>query len=201
MDLSSDLSMYRYKRILETRNPEIVFLVNAAGFGKISSVENQDIHDIKGMIDVNIRSLTLITKLSLPYMSKNSRIIQFASAAAFLPQPNFSVYAASKSYVLSFSRALNEELRGSGCKVTAVCPGPVSTEFFEIAESEESVPFYKRLVMSDCESVVREALVDSVVGRDISVYSLPMKTFRAFSKLPHSILLTGLRIINHQGDM
>lgn len=83
-----------------------------------------------GMVDVNCRALTAVTRLVLPYMSENSRILQFASAAAFLPQPRFAVYAATKSFVLSYSRALAMELKSRQIYVTAVCPGPVKTEFF-----------------------------------------------------------------------
>lgn len=68
--------------------------------------------------------------MTLPYMKMGSRIINMASAAAFCPQPSFAVYAASKACVLSFSRALGQELREKSIYVTAVCPGPVETEFF-----------------------------------------------------------------------
>lgn len=73
----------------------------------------------------------------------------FASAASFLPQPDFAVYAATKSFVLSYSRALNEELKDRDIAVTAVCPGPVRTEFFDIAETTGQIPLYKMLVMAN----------------------------------------------------
>ncbi len=132
MDLQSDFSLAEYEKLLADEKPQIVFLVNAAGFGKIGTISSLSIKDQLGMIDLDMRALTALTRLSIPYLSKKSRIINFASMAAFLPQPSFAVYAACKSYVLSFSRALNEELRGTGCVVTAVCPGPVRTEFFDI---------------------------------------------------------------------
>ena len=108
-----------------------------------------------GMIDVNCRALTAVTRLVLPYMSENSRILQFASAAAFLPQPRFAVYAATKAFVLSYSRALAMELKPRQICVTAVCPGPVKTEFFDIAETTGEIPLYKRLVMADPKKVVK----------------------------------------------
>ena len=85
------------------------------------------------MVDVNCRSLTRMTLLCLPFLRAGSRIVNLASASAFCPQPYFSVYAATKSYVLSFSRSLGEELRKKGIVVTAVCPGPVDTEFFKFS--------------------------------------------------------------------
>lgn len=95
--------------------PDIRMLVNAAGFGKSGSVESiaaEDMRTQTDMVDLNCRALTKMTLLCLPYMSRGSRIVNLASAAAFCPQPQFSVYAATKSYVLSFSRSLGAELRG-----------------------------------------------------------------------------------------
>ncbi len=126
----------------------------------------------------------------LPYMAKKSRIIELASSAAFLPQPGFSVYAATKSYVLSFSRALNRELSHTQIKVTAVCPGPVKTEFFELAEQTGTLPLYKKLVMANPEKVVQKAWKDSLMGKSMSVYGFTMKGFWVLSKLlPHDVLL------------
>ena len=113
-----------------------------------------------------------------------------ASAAAFLPQPGFAVYAATKAYVLSYSRALGKELAGRGIKVTAVCPGPVDTEFFTLAEEHASAPVYKKLFMSKTEDVAARALADSRAGKTVSVYGGPMKLFRLLAKLvPTDLLL------------
>ena len=104
-------------------------LVNAAGFGKTGTVEEIAKEDKKlqlRMIDLNCRGLTEMTCTCLPWMHKGTRIINLASAAAFCPQAKFAVYAATKSYVLSFSRSLAAELKEKGIFVTAVCPGPVS---------------------------------------------------------------------------
>ena len=129
-------------------------------------------------------------------MPKHSRIIQFASAASFLPQPGFAVYAATKSFVLSYSRALNAELRSRDIAVTAVCPGPVRTEFFDIAETTGKIPLYKRLAMADPVKVVRLALYDSMVGKSVSVYGPLMKAFYVLCKaLPHEALLRGMELI------
>ena len=197
MDLQSDFSLAEYEKLLADEKPQIVFLVNAAGFGKIGTISSLSIKDQLGMIDLDMRALTALTRLSIPYLSKKSRIINFASMAAFLPQPSFAVYAACKSYVLSFSRALNEELRGTGCVVTAVCPGPVRTEFFDIAETSGRIPFYKLFFMADPDKVVRKAFRDSVTGRDISIYGASMNAFALMTKLlPHSFIFFIMRRIN-----
>lgn len=197
LDLSKDISLEQYGELLISEKPEIIFLVNAAGFGQIGRVCDLTKREQLGMIDVNIRALTELTRLSLPYMAKHSRIIQFASAAAFLPQPSFAVYAAGKSFVLSFSRALNEELRGTGCYATAVCPGPVKTAFFDGAETTGKIPLYKYLFMADPKKVVRLALYDSVLKKELSIYGISMKVFYVLTKLlPTGLIFRIMRILN-----
>lgn len=191
-ELDDESSFSAYEQLLRTEKPEIIFLVNAAGFGKIGQISELPLEDCLGMCDVNVRALTAFCRISLPYMARHSRILNFASAAAFLPQPRFAVYAATKSYVLSFTRALNQELLGSGCSATAICPGPVKTEFFERAETTGVIPLYKHLFMADPRRVVRKAVIDAVSGRELSVYGLSMQLFLMLSKLPQGLLLRGL---------
>lgn len=175
---------------LEREKPQVLFLVNAAGFGILGPVEKQEKAREQEMIRLNCEALCAVTRVVLPYMAKNGRILQFASAAAFLPQPGFAVYAATKAFVLSYSRALNMELRERGIRVTAVCPGPVDTEFFGIAEVHEKAPLYKRLFLAKPRRVVKKAVRDSMAGLAVSVYSLPMQLFWALTKLlPHDLLL------------
>ena len=178
------------REALRACQPNVKFLVNAAGFGKIGRVGELDEETECAMVRLNCEALCAVTHMVLPYMSPNSRILQFASAAAFLPQPSFAIYAASKSFVLSYSRALNEELKNRNICVTAVCPGPVRTEFFDIAETTGRIPFYKQMVMADCAQVVRQALRDCAMGRPVSVYGYSMQALRLACRLiPHSLLL------------
>ena len=109
------------------------------------------------------------------------RGIQLVSGAAFLPQPGFAVYAASKACVLSFSRALREELRPKGIFVTAVCPGPVRTDFF--LSGGIALSRVKRIFLAEPDRVVRKALADSAKGRALSVYGLSMKLVRLAGKV------------------
>ena len=179
------------QHLLEVHLPNIRMLVNAAGFGKVGKVEeiaSEDVTLQAKMVDVNCSALTKMTCICLPYMKEGSRIINVASAAAFCPQARFSVYAATKSYVLSFSRSLAQELRKKKIYVTAVCPGPVKTEFFDVA-GEASSPIKKQM-MADAKSVVRQALQDAIAGKEISVYGLPMKVSMIASKLlPHKLII------------
>lgn len=111
-----------------------------------------------------------------------------ASAAGFCPQPGFSVYAATKSFVLSFSRSLASELISKGIFVTAVCPGPVDTEFFEVSGPITSA--FKKMTMAEAPEVVKQALKDSMKKKQLSIYGLPMQLSYLGSKLlPHRLLM------------
>lgn len=190
IDLADSEGLKELQKALEEVKPQVRFLINAAGFGKLGNVGAIPLKQETGMVALNCEALCAMTHLVLPYMPENSRIIQFASSAAFLPQPGFAVYAASKAFVLSYSRALNEELKSRRICVTAVCPGPVNTEFFDVAETSGKSPFYKKLIMADAGKVVALALKDSMIGKSVSVYGLPMKAFRIASKVfPHSLAL------------
>ncbi|HJA94314.1 MAG TPA: SDR family NAD(P)-dependent oxidoreductase [Candidatus Eisenbergiella merdipullorum] len=190
IDLTDPVEMNAFARVLETKRPAVRMLINSAGYGVMGNVADLEVEEQTGMIDLNCMALTRLTRLCLPFMKEKSRIIQLASSAAFLPQPGFAVYAAGKAYVLSFSRALGEELKDRGILVTAVCPGPVRTEFFERAEQKASTLAIKKYVMADAEDVVRDALSASAKGRSMAVYSLPIKAFGVLTKLcPHSLIL------------
>ncbi len=190
LDLTDDTDIKFYRNLLDRQDPSIRVLVNAAGYGIAGHFENMTVDDATGMIDLNCRALAAITHISLPYMADPSNIINLASSAAFLPQPSFAIYAASKSMVLSFSRALNRELEGRGVTVTAVCPGPVRTEFFDVAQKYTKSKPYKMILRADPVKVVKKALFDAYYMSDMSVYSPLMKAFRLVSKyLPHSLLI------------
>lgn len=195
-DLSKEETIERFQKALEKEKPIIRILVNSAGFGKLGKTEEIPIEDSVGMIDVNCRALTMMTICCIPYLGVGSRVIQIASSAAFLPQPGFNVYAATKAYVLSFSRALRNELQERKIYVTAVCPGPVATEFFDIAEENAKRPFYKKIFLADTKKVVEQAMMDSMKKKEVSVYGSSMKLFRMITKIiPKSLLLRICRII------
>lgn len=179
------------KDVLRETHPDLRMLVNAAGFGKSGTVEailKEEPDSQIDMIDLNSIALSRMTFLCLPYCSKGTRIIQMASAAGFCPQPGFGVYAATKSYVLSFSRSLSQELKTKGICVTAVCPGPVNTEFFEVSGPITSV--FKKMTMADAHDVVKQALKDSLRKKQLSIYGLPMKVSYLGSRLlPHRLLM------------
>lgn len=190
-DLSNRNTINRISQLLNADKYRIRFLVNAAGYGVLGDFEKGDRKEEGGMCDLNVRALTELTHVCLPHMGKNSRIINLASSAAFVPQPAFAVYAASKSYVLSFSRALNAELKDRQIYVTAVCPGPVKTEFFDVAEKYGTRTLsLKKFAMTTPSVVVKEALRDSYAKKEVSVPTTVMKIFRVMCKIvPHRIII------------
>ncbi len=195
-DLSNPLDLEAFSIFLQGKKPKVRMLINAAGLGFMGSFRNIPLKEQLNMIDVNIKALTQVTYLCLPYMSKNARIIQVASSAAFLPQKDFAVYAATKSYVLSFSRALSEELRKSRIYVTAVCPGPVDTAFFPLAGKYGDALAVKELIMVSAPKVVKQALYDSHKKKQMSVYSIPIRAFGIAAKLlPHRLIFWIMRFL------
>ena len=187
MDLGEKEAYRELAALLKKEKPLIRILVNSAGLGHAGNLETQKPEDVLPIIDINCRALTAVTMTCLPYFRKGSRIIQLDSGSAFLPQPGFAAYAASKAYVLSLSRALKEELRSRRISVTAVCPGPVKTDFFSNGGIELNP--VKRLFLSKPEKVVRKALFDAEKGRTVSVYGSGMKfVYAASGILPASIM-------------
>lgn len=182
------------------KNATVRMLINCAGYGIMGAFAEQEPASELGMIRLNCEALTDMTHRMIPYMRRGSRIIQLASSAAFLPQADFAVYAATKSYVLSFSRALGEELRSAGIYVTAVCPGPVDTPFFDIAEANGSTLAIKKYTMVSAEKVVSLALRDSYHKRDMSVCSLPILALQMGAKyLPHRPILRAMTALKKKG--
>ena len=168
--------------------------VNCAGYGVIGDFADLGCEEQMGMIRLNCEALTHVTHVCVPFMAKNSRIIQIASCAAFIPQPGFAIYAATKAYVESFSKALREELKGKKIYVTTVCPGPIDTPFFDIAEKTGKILAIKKATMVDAASVARKALKDSCTKKSTSVYSLPIQAVWVLTKLvPHGLVMPLMR--------
>lgn len=181
LDLMDINSFEVFEDLMRKENPEVCYLVNAAGAGRMGKVEDISYKEHGFVLDINVRALTFMSRICVPYMVPGSHLIQFCSGSAFLPQPEFASYAASKAYVLSFSRALGAELKEKGIVVTAVCPGPVNTEFFEAAGSK--VAPSKEKFMVESKAVVRQALKDAHRGKELSVYGLSMKFVHMAGKI------------------
>jgi short-subunit dehydrogenase len=176
VDLTDNGSMQPFWQALEAERPEVLWLVNNAGYGKMAPFEQTDLGATLGMVDLNIRALVELTHRVLPYCPRGAHILQIGSSAGWKPMPNFAVYAATKAFVNSFSTALHHELADRGITVTAVCPGPVATEFFKVASGRD-VAAPKGVPAADPRDVVRESLRDASRGRARSVHGALIKLY------------------------
>jgi short-subunit dehydrogenase len=124
---------------IAARGLSVDTLINNAGFGLAGRFDTLPRERQREMIDLNVRALTELCHHVLPGMRARQRgaILNVASTAAFQAGPYMAVYYATKAYVLSFTEALHQELKKSGIRVTALCPGPTATEFFDVAGAGE----------------------------------------------------------------
>ena len=136
LDLGKAESFDAYRTLLETEKPNVSVLVNCAGFGKFGTYAEIPTEVACEMIDLNCKALVRMTEYTLPYMHTGAHIVELDSLSSFQPVPYIGVYGATKAFVLSYSRALNVELRPRGIKVMAVCPGWVRTDFFDRAKTD-----------------------------------------------------------------
>jgi short-subunit dehydrogenase len=136
VDLSQSNQVDELCAWLERDKIAIDFLINNAGLGDRGSFATSDPQRVREMLAVNIVALTTLTRALLPAMIQKKRgaILNVSSTAGFLPIRNLAVYAATKAYVTSFSDGIRGEVRKTGITVTALCPGPVATEFSEVAQ-------------------------------------------------------------------
>ena len=173
LDLSDPGAAAEVQRECEYRQLEIDFLINNAGFATYGEFAHSDLGEQLDMLQVNVTALTELTRRFLPGMLERGRgrIMNVASTAAFMPGPLMAVYYASKAYVLSFSEAVNEELRGTGVRVTALCPGPTETGFQARAELEKSriLSGPSRLSMLSAHEVARQGIEAMLRGEAVHV--------------------------------
>ncbi len=200
LDLTDPVSFKDYASLLENERPNVVTLVNCSGFGKFGTYADIPLCESLNMIDLNCKAVVQMTELTLPYMSKGSDIVNLDSLSSFQPVPYLNVYAATKAFVLSYSRALNRELSPRGIRVMAVCPGWVRTEFFDRATvtDEKAVTYFN--VTYSPEQVIATAMKDRAKKKDVSVHGLPVKMQVLLVKLlPHRFVMnTWLRQQKHR---
>lgn len=156
-------------RRVEALGVPISFLVNNAGFGQWGPYPDLDPDEERAMIRLNMEALTVLTRYVLPGMLRrgHGRVMNVASTAAFLPGPLMTVYYATKAYVLSYSEALDRELRGTGVTVTCLCPGPTETAFQERARMRRSGLL--RLGLMESAPVARAGIRGMLRGRRLVV--------------------------------
>ena len=172
-DLSEKSSFEKYKSLLEEIKPEISVLVNAAGYGLFGTFEDLDLENQLGIAELNDKALTAMCLLSLPYMKQGDSIINLGSNSSWQPVPYMAVYAASKAYVLSFSRAIGRELKNRGIHVMCVCPGWIKTEFMDRAVHDDTVKYYDRWYTA--KQVIDQAMKDLKKKKKVSILGAPVR--------------------------
>ncbi len=188
-DLSDPDLTEQLPKELKDQGIEVEYLINNAGFGELIEFEASDPDTVQRMIALNIEALTLLTHTFGKEMLEQGKghILNVASTAAFQPGPYMAVYYASKSYVLSFSRAVHHEWRKRGVSVTTLCPGPTSSEFVDRA-GMQGVPLFENMKPHSSRYVAERGYHAMEKGRRLTVPGLMNK----MGTLTAPLLPTGL---------
>ena len=191
IDLSKKEELDKIKEKIDKETPNILLLGNFAGFGKFDHSENISLSTKLNMIDVNVKAPLSMIDFCLPYMKEGSKILNVASCAAFQPIPYINDYASTKAFLLSYSRALNRELRYRGIHVMVATPYWTKTNFFNRAvKKDKKEVVIKYDVMYDSKDVVKLMISDLNKNKEISIYGALNKFQRVLVKvLPHSIVM------------
>ncbi len=191
LDITDNSAIDEYKALLETENAEVSLLINNAGFGKLGYFYELSAEDNAGMIRLNCEALTVMTNITLPYMTENAEIINTCSIASFAPNSRMAVYSSTKAYVMSFSRALREELKHRKINVLAVCPGPMETEFLSLAGiNKGDSKTFDMLPRDNAQRVAEHSLKASQKQKAVFCDHFFYKFYRVVSKiLPTSLVM------------
>ena len=185
LSISDDLSALFH--LMETEKPDIRLLINNAGIGEMGASTGFTDDEIVNEININCKAMCLLCNHAVPFMLAGSHILNISSASSFQPVPYINLYAASKAFVRSYTRALNVELKSKGIICTAVCPGWIDTEMLQKEYNGKPVKF-PGLVSPNRVAV--QALRDSAKGKDMSICGLFVKYEHFLSKiLPHKWLM------------
>ena len=190
LDLSKAESFREIASLLEAEQPEVALLVNAAGFGKFGDFQAISLEDDLGMIDLYCKALVPMTRITLPYMHQGSHILQLDSLSAFQPVPYITTYGASKAFVLSYTRAINAELKPQGIRAMAMNPAWVKTEFFDHAfQTNNKVQYFN--YVQEAGDVVAKGLKDLYkTKKDMSIPGLGVKLqVLGVKLLPHKLVM------------
>ncbi len=183
LDLSRESAIDALAERLGKEKPEVALLINNAGCGYLGNVGETERGLQRRMTELNITALTAVTEVTLPYMTAGSRIVNVSSIASFCPNPRMTVYSSTKAYVSSFTRGLSEELKGRGISVTAVCPGPMKTEFLDVGGITGNSRTFQLLPHCDPKRVVAGTLRAAKAGRVFYTPTAFYKFYRVLAKL------------------
>jgi short-subunit dehydrogenase len=198
-DLSNPIEIKALVEWLDAERINVDLLINNAGLGDMGPFATIDLSRLEQILNVNMVALAVLTRQLLPGMIARQRgaVLNVSSSASFLPMAGFAAYAASKAFVTSFSEALHAELSDQGVSVSALCPGPVHTEFMQVAQRRGNK---KRMTAPEAvhvsaEAVVRQALVALQRNQPLVIPGIAMKLGMLFVRLtPMSILRLASRV-------
>lgn len=191
LDLSDETRLDELEQELAARKPQVKYLVNAAGFGCIGLSRDCPRAKLQQMVKLNDMAAVGITEMCIPYMEKGSHILEIVSCSAFQPIPDLAVYAASKAFMLSYSRALSVELGPLGIEVTAVCPFWIKdTEFVDKARETDKHRVYKEMPgITNAKSVAEKSLRAAKSGEVVCTPDTVSTMHRIVASiLPHWLL-------------
>ena len=189
-DLATEAGLDGFNAELEREQPSVRLLVNNAGFGKLGDVKRLSYAVQRRMVELNCGATTAVSAMTIPYMRRGSCIIQVASIASFAPTPSMTVYSATKAYVFAFARGLRAELRSDGINVLAVCPGPMDTNFLDVANITGNSRMFAILPYCDPQAVARRSLGRALAGAGVYTDRMIYKCYRLLAKvLPHSLVV------------
>ncbi|MGM0506776.1 MAG: SDR family NAD(P)-dependent oxidoreductase [Bacteroidota bacterium] len=191
MDLSEPGSATRLSQHMSDLGLTVDILINNAGFGVFGPFLETDRRAVEQMLQLNITTLTELTRLLAPAMVRSGygRVLNVASTAAFQPGPNFSTYYASKAYVLSFSEAIAHELSGTGVTVTTLCPGPTESEFQERAEMG-TVALFDRFPLPTSAEVAAYGYRKMIQGKRVAIHGVMNRITSFFARItPRALVL------------
>lgn len=183
LDLTKDESYKKLAAYTEKYNPDVRLLINNSGCGYLGNVGDGALETQTTMIDLNLKGLTAVTHIMLPYMSAGSAILNVSSIASFCPNARMTVYSAGKAYVSAFTYGIGEELRERGITATAVCPGPMDTDFITIGGIRGNSKTFDILPYCNPKKVARGALKAVKKGKSNYTPRLFYKFYRGVAKL------------------
>lgn len=189
LDLCDTMSFAVLAEKLAKERPEVTLLINNAGCGYLGNLGEMETATQTRMVDLNIRALTAVANLVIPYMPRGGRILNVSSIAAFCVNPRMTVYSSSKAYVSSFTLGIDEELKPRGISATAVCSGPMKTDFLNIGGITGNSKMFATLPYCDQVKVAGGALR---AARDRRTFYTPRtfyKLYRVLAKVTPAKLM------------
>lgn len=183
LDLTDKSNLISLEQDLQLVNPSIEWVINCSGFGKFGRYDEIPYAESLDMIALNCGALVGITEICLPFVINSGRIVQIASVAGFQPIPYINVYGATKSFVISYSQALNIELKPRNISVTCVCPFWTKTAFFNRAVNPSNKVVSKYVAMYETDKVIDKAFRDATKRKAFSIYGTKSKLQVFFVKL------------------